>query len=83
MPSRTDELDGASSLPPKGASARVRALRFNRGIIEHNFCRTCGVQAFGYGKGPDGAPMAAINLRCLADFDRSRLQIQQVNGREF
>ena len=33
MPSRTDELDGASSSPPKGASARERALRFNRGII--------------------------------------------------
>ena len=33
MPSRTDELDGASSLPPQGASARERALRFNRGII--------------------------------------------------
>jgi len=33
MTSRADELDGASSLPPKGASARERALRFNRGII--------------------------------------------------
>ena len=33
MPSRTDELDGANSPPPKGASARERALRFNRGII--------------------------------------------------
>ncbi|MCU0605432.1 MAG: hypothetical protein MUC33_22545 [Desulfobacterales bacterium] len=33
MPNRTDELDGASSLPPKGTSARERALRFNRGII--------------------------------------------------
>jgi hypothetical protein len=33
MPSRTDELEGASSLPSKGTSARERALRFNRGII--------------------------------------------------
>jgi hypothetical protein len=33
MPSRTDELDVASNLPPRGASARERALRFNRGII--------------------------------------------------
>ena len=33
MPSRTDEVDGTSSLPAKGASARKRALRFNRGII--------------------------------------------------
>jgi hypothetical protein len=33
MPSPTDELDGATSLPPRGASARERALRFNRGII--------------------------------------------------
>jgi type VI protein secretion system component VasF len=33
MPSRADEVDGASSPPSKGASARERALRFNRGVI--------------------------------------------------
>jgi hypothetical protein len=33
MTSRADASDGAISLPVKGASARDRVLRFNRGII--------------------------------------------------
>ena len=33
MTSRDDDLDVASSLPPKGAWERESALRFNRGII--------------------------------------------------
>lgn len=56
---------------------------FNRGAIDHNFCATCGTQAFGYGIGPDGAEMAAVNLRCLDKLDRDALTIQQVNGKEF
>lgn len=56
---------------------------FNRGAIDHNFCATCGVQAFGFGKGPDGTEMAAINLRCVDGIDRSALNIQQVNGKDY
>jgi len=33
MTVRTNELDGANLPSPKGASARERALRFNRGVI--------------------------------------------------
>lgn len=56
---------------------------FNREMIDHNFCTTCGVQAFGFGKGPDGSKMAAINLRCVDDLDRTTLAIQHVNGKDF
>jgi hypothetical protein len=28
---------------------------FNKHNIEHRFCKTCGVQPFGYGKGPGGS----------------------------
>lgn len=56
---------------------------FNRGMIDHTFCSTCGVQPFGYGKGPDGSEMAAINLRCVDGLDRSALTIQPVNGKDF
>ena len=27
---------------------------FNRGAIDHVFCKTCGVEAFGFGAAPDG-----------------------------
>jgi len=33
MTSPADKPDGTSSPSPKGASARERALRFNRGVI--------------------------------------------------
>jgi hypothetical protein len=56
---------------------------FNRGMIDHNFCSTCGVQPFGYGKGPDGSEVAAINLRCVDGLDRSALTLQPVNGKDF
>ena len=55
---------------------------FNTGTIDHNFCTTCGVEAFGIGKGPDGMEMAAINLRCVDHLDRSALAIQHFNGKE-
>lgn len=56
---------------------------FNKGVIDHNFCKTCGVEAFGYGPGPNGVPMAAINLRCADDINFDALNIQQVNGKDF
>jgi hypothetical protein len=56
---------------------------FNRHAIDHNFCTTCGVQAFGVGKGPDGSEMAAINLRCVAEIDPASLTLQFVNGKAF
>lgn len=56
--------------------------RFNSGSIAHLFCKTCGVQSFGYGAMPDGTQMAAINVRCLDNVDPATLSIQHVNGRD-
>jgi hypothetical protein len=66
----------------KGESA-FTTYHFNRGTIDHNFCTTCGTQAFGIGIGPDGAEMAAINLRCVDALDRSKITLQQINGKDF
>lgn len=60
-----------------------KTYHFNRGMIDHNFCKTCGVQPFGFGKAPDGSEMAAINLRCVDNIDRAALNIENVNGRDF
>ncbi len=57
--------------------------RFNTGKIAHLFCRTCGVQSFGYGEMPDGTKIAAINVRCLDGVDPDALEIKAVNGKDF
>ncbi|MEO8244657.1 MAG: GFA family protein [bacterium] len=56
---------------------------FNRHVIDHHFCPTCGIAPFGDGKGRDGKATAAINLRCLPDLDLDGLTIQKVDGRSF
>ena len=53
--------------------------RFNKKVIAHRFCRTCGVQPFAEGPGPDG-PGAMINLRCVADLDLESLRIIPFDG---
>lgn len=57
------------------------AYTFNRHAINHHFCRTCGCAPFALGKDRTGKLMAAINIRCLPEFDRSGLEIKQVDGR--
>jgi hypothetical protein len=56
---------------------------FYRHAIQHKFCKTCGVQAFAFGEFPKGNPIAAINVRCLPELDRSTLKIKPVDGRSF
>lgn len=56
---------------------------FNKKAISHRFCKTCGVQPFAYGKTPDGAEMAAINLRCVDGIDIAALSPAKVDGRSF
>lgn len=53
---------------------------FNKHAIRHRFCATCGCQAHGEGKGPDGAAMAAVNLRCVPAIDLDALTIRAVDG---
>lgn len=54
---------------------------FNTKRIAHLFCKTCGVQSFGRGTGPDGTAMAAVNVRCLDDIDVAALEIMKVDGK--
>jgi hypothetical protein len=55
--------------------------RFNKHVIHHVFCKTCGIHSFARGTGPDGKKMAAVNLRCLDDLDVSTLEITNFDGK--
>ncbi len=54
---------------------------FNKHVIEHHFCPTCGMHPFGEGAGPQGNRMAAINIRCLEDLDPAAIPVKHFDGR--
>lgn len=56
---------------------------FNKHVIQHYFCPTCGCAPMGFGKGPDGKAMAAVNVRCLESVDMANLKRAQFDGRNF
>ena len=62
---------------PEDAAA---TYRFNKHVIAHRFCPSCGVQPLANGKGSDGKPVAMINLRCVADLDLDSLKINKYDG---
>jgi hypothetical protein len=60
----------------------LTSYQFNKKVINHNFCSTCGVTSFARGKRPtDGAPLIAVNARCLEGVDIATLEIKQFDGR--
>ena len=63
---------------PEGALA---TYLFNKHVIQHRFCKACGVQPFGLGKDPKGNEMAAINVRCLPEVDLAKLKRVPFDGK--
>ena len=55
--------------------------QFNRKIIHHLFCRTCGIEPFARGKLPDGSSAIAVNVRCLEGVEISALNPMPFDGR--
>ena len=52
----------------RGADATTDYL-FNKHVIHHLFCSTCGIKSFAQGTGPNGEPTVAVNVRCLDGFE--------------
>jgi hypothetical protein len=55
---------------------------FNKHVIQHHFCPTCGCAPFAYGVN-QGREMAAVNVRCLEGVDLAGIKRQPVDGRSF
>lgn len=60
---------------------RASTYTFNKHVIKHRFCPTCGIHPYGEGTDPSGNRMAAINVRCLEGVDMSSLPVQHFDGR--
>ena len=54
---------------------------FNKHVIKHQVCASCGTQPFAFASGPDGKPTAAINVRCLDGVDLASLKRNPFDGR--
>ncbi len=66
------------STPPVALSTYT----FNRHVIKHHFCPTCGCAPFGFAVNK-GTEMAAINVRCLENVDLTTVKRHHVDGRSF
>ena len=54
---------------------------FNKHVIKHRFCPTCGIHPYGEGVDPKGNRIAAINIRCLEGVDLASIPVQDFDGR--
>jgi hypothetical protein len=59
--------------------ADIAVYTFNKHVIRHQFCKTCGCAPFAEGTGPDRHAMVVINLRC-ADVDLGAIRITPFDG---
>lgn len=70
----------AASFKLERGEDKLTDYQFNKKVIHHLFCKTCGVRSFARGTGPDGNEMVAINARCLEGVDPASLNIKHHNG---
>jgi hypothetical protein len=69
----------AAKLKVEGEVA-LQAYKFNRHVLSHWFCKTCGIHTFGGGKGPDGTEMRAINMRCVPAAALDAMTVKHYDG---
>jgi hypothetical protein len=65
----------------KSGEDRLSEYKFNREIIRHLFCATCGIESFARASLLDGTKMVAVNVRCLDGVDIDGLQPQKADGK--
>ena len=58
----------------------LSAYTFNKHVIQHYFCPTCGCAPFGMAVN-QGTEMAAINVRCLEDVEVAKVKRNPYDGR--
>lgn len=63
---------------PEEAAA---SYQFNKHVVKHRFCASCGIHPYGEGVDPKGNKVAAINVRCLEGVDLETLAVQPFDGR--
>ena len=65
------------STPEESASTYL----FNKHVIQHRFCPTCGIHPYGEGSDAKGNRMAAVNVRCLEGIELESIPVTHFDGR--
>lgn len=58
----------------------TKTYKFNKHVIDHLFCSTCGIQTHALGKGPAGVEMVMINVRTLDGVDPESFKVRKFDG---
>ena len=59
----------------------VGVYLFNKHVIRHIFCKTCGIHTYGEAPDPKGNLTAAINIRCIEGIDLDKVPVTHYDGR--
>lgn len=70
-----------SSLRLTTPESAASAYTFNKHVVKHRYCATCGIHAFGEGTDPAGNAIAAVNLRCIENLDLATIPVHRYDGR--
>jgi hypothetical protein len=66
----------AKSFRLRSGEDAVRDYQFGKQNIHHFFCTTCGVRSFSRGASKSGEETIALNLRCIAGMDPTKLPVE-------
>jgi hypothetical protein len=72
---------GADQFVLRSGGDDLADYQFGKKVIQHLFCRHCGIASFSRGKAPDGRDMVAVNVRCLDDMDVASLAVIPYDGK--
>jgi hypothetical protein len=61
--------------------SNLSTYTFNKKVIKHRFCASCGIHPFGEGVDPKGNATAAVNIRCLEGIDLAAIPVNHFDGR--
>lgn len=67
----------------EGKEEDLTLYQFNKRMIHHLTCPTCGVESFAWGTTGEGAKMYSINVRCLDGVERDTLTVTSWNGKDY
>ncbi len=70
----------ARQISASGGAEAMRTYTFNKHVIQHHFCPTCGIHPFAEGE-LNGQKMVAVNVRCLEGVEVESLRVMHFDGR--